>query len=174
MMKRILCLAAVMGMAMVARAGEAEHAMPAHEGSAELQKMKSLAGTWQGKSDHGEGLMDMVVTYAVTAAGSAVVETLNPGAPHEMVSVYHDADGKMVMTHYCMLGNQPYLQVTGSTAKSITMDLSATSNIDVAKEEHMHGVSIVFIDDRTISQRWSHYKDGDRAAEVQIELKRVK
>ena len=47
----------------------------------------------------------------VTAAGSAVHETIFPGTGHEMVSMYH-ADGKdLIMTHYCALGNQPRMKL---------------------------------------------------------------
>ena len=34
----------------------------------------------------------------VTSGGSALVEKLSPGTPHEMVSVYHDKDGELAMT----------------------------------------------------------------------------
>jgi hypothetical protein len=45
--------------------------------------------------------MPVRVEYRVTGAGSAVVETLFPGTPHEMVTVYHARKGVLCMTHYC-------------------------------------------------------------------------
>ena len=48
------------------------------------------------------------VEYRLTAGGSALVETLFPGASRgQMVSMYYDRKGKLAMTHYCMLRNQP-------------------------------------------------------------------
>ena len=43
------------------------------------------------------------VTYETSSNGSIVVETLFPGTPHEMVSVYYDENGKFGMTHYCAM-----------------------------------------------------------------------
>ena len=53
---------------------------------------------------------DLVARYAVTAAGSAVVETVFPGTEHEMVTVYHADGSDLVLTHYCMEGNQPRMR----------------------------------------------------------------
>jgi len=45
---------------------------------------EALSGDWTLNG----GDSSVGVSYHVTAAGSAVVETLFPGTPHEMVSVY--------------------------------------------------------------------------------------
>lgn len=67
--------------------GEASqgHAMPAAKApaklpspaAAQLEMLKALAGTWTGKASHGGSPgEDTSVTWRVTAAGSAVVETI--------------------------------------------------------------------------------------------------
>ena len=60
---------------------------------AAFERFKALAGEWVSAED-GEMAKrgDLVARYAVTAGGSAVVETIFPGQAHEMVTVYH-ADG---------------------------------------------------------------------------------
>src|SRR5438046_5351727 len=78
-----------------------------HKGSAEFERMKSLAGTWKGKADMGEGPMEFTVEYRLVAGGSAVEERIFAGSPKEMVTMYHDQKGKLSLTHYCMLGNRP-------------------------------------------------------------------
>ena len=61
--------------------------------------------------DKGKPTDQVVSVFKLTGGGSAVQETIFPGAAHEMVSVYH-ADGKdVVMTHYCALGNQPKMKL---------------------------------------------------------------
>ena len=81
-----------------------EHMHQAPAVSKELERVKQLAGRWEGISqEEGKEAEPAVVEYKVTSGGSAVVETLFPGTPHEMVSVYHDEHGKVAMTHYCML-----------------------------------------------------------------------
>ncbi|MEE9214278.1 MAG: hypothetical protein V3U54_05695, partial [Thermodesulfobacteriota bacterium] len=88
-------------------AGSEEEMYKKYTGSPEYEKMKTLAGTWEGTSSMGEEGEKVTVKYEMTSADSAIVETLFPGTPHEMVSVYYDDNGKLSMTHYCMIKNQP-------------------------------------------------------------------
>ena len=56
--------------------------------SAAFARLKALEGEWTGTGGHrGEAKDPTTVLYKVTGAGSAVVETLFPGTPHEMVTV---------------------------------------------------------------------------------------
>jgi len=52
-----------------------------------LERLKKLAGTWVAADKDGKATDQVVSVVKVTAAGSAVHETLFPGQPHEMVSV---------------------------------------------------------------------------------------
>jgi len=65
-----------------------------YKGSKEFERIKTLAGTWKGKMDMGQGPMDMAVIYRVVAGGSAVEERTFPGTPMEMVTMYHDKGGR--------------------------------------------------------------------------------
>ena len=85
---------------------------PPYEGSDALKSMKALAGTWEGTHTmHGKEI-PATIEYKVSSNGSTVVETMFPGTAHEMVNVYHDKSGKLAMTHYCSVGNQPHLDLT--------------------------------------------------------------
>ena len=67
-----------------------------------LELFKQLAGEWEGKEISGhEPMADVHVKYAVTSAGSTVVETLFPGTAHEMVTVIHPDGDDLALTHYC-------------------------------------------------------------------------
>jgi hypothetical protein len=68
--------------------------------------MKTLVGTWSGKTDIGQGPIDMTVQYRLLAAGSVLEERAFPGTPNEMVTMYYDKEGKLALTHYCMMGNR--------------------------------------------------------------------
>ena len=150
-----------------------DHAVPAHQGSPELEKMKGLVGSWSGTMDMGQGEMPFNVVYKVTAGGSAVVAVHNPESPMEMVSVYHDEGGTLAMTRYCMLGNQPYMAQTGSTDDSVTLSLKGGRGLSNAEEQHMHGVTIRFIDENTIEENWVNFDGGKKTAENPILLKRT-
>lgn len=138
--------------------------------------MKSLVGTWTGTSDIGDGPVDMTIRYRLIAAGSVIEERVMEGTPNEMVTMYFDdADGKLALTHYCMLGNRPAMSVTRSDADSITFDFDASRcAIDPAKESHMHSMVVRFEDTDTISTSCKAIIDGKEMPECPMTLKRVK
>src|SRR5688572_30499189 len=84
--------------------------------SPELERVKALAGRWEGTTfREREGTSAAVVTYEVTAAGSAVIEKLFPGTQREMTTVYHDdSSGRLIAQHYCNAANQPRLRLSES------------------------------------------------------------
>src|SRR5438045_3295890 len=75
-----------------------------------LEKMKKLAGSWVEADKDGKPTEKVVSVFKVIGGGSTVHETIFPGTPMEMVSVYHLDKGELVMTHYCVLGNQPRMK----------------------------------------------------------------
>src|SRR5262245_26324092 len=94
-----------------------EHHVPVAPKNAGLEKMKSMAGTWVVADKDGKPTDEIASVIRVTAGGSAVHETIFPGQPHEMISMYTAEGSDLVMTHYCMLGNQPRMK---ADPKSVT------------------------------------------------------
>jgi hypothetical protein len=88
----------------------------------------------------------MNTEFRLIAGDSVIQETFAGGTPMEMLSTYHDVNGKLTMTHYCMLRNQPRMKLVKSTPDSLTFDLAPTPGLNVAKDKHMHGVTYTFID----------------------------
>src|SRR5690349_14032148 len=111
MNKAMLACAVVFVFGTAARAEEAkhEHDHAPKAGSKEFERMKQLVGTWKGSGDMDGKKMDAVVNYRLTSAGTVLLETMGPGTDHEMVTAYHDEGGKLAMTHYCAMGNQPHM-----------------------------------------------------------------
>jgi hypothetical protein len=125
--------------------------------TARFDKLKALAGDWT-KSD-GDG--SIAATYRVTAGGSAVVETLFPGTPHEMATVYTVDKGDLVLTHYCAEGNQPHMKaIKGGAVDAIEFKFDGGGNIKSPKDPHMHDASFAFKDADHLTSRWQFYKDG--------------
>lgn len=118
-------------------------AMPPYKGSAAFERMKILVGKWSGESPM---MGKMSTQFRLIAGGSVIEERFEEGTPMEMLSTYHDVNGKLTMTHYCMLRNQPKMKLVKSTANSLTFDLAPTPGLDPAKEKHMHGATYTFID----------------------------
>ena len=142
-------------------------------GSAEFQKIKSLAGTWEAPDPMTPGGKTKVV-YEVTSNGSAVVERLGPGTPYEMVSVYHDEKGELAMTHYCAIGNQPKLALESSSPDKIKLSFAKNNVIDPKKEDHMHSLEMTFLGPDQVKQEWSGYRGGKLEKPTVFMLTRVK
>lgn len=139
-------------------------------------RLKGLAGEWVGKAGPPAGeMMDAVVTYRVTAGGSAVLETLFPGAAHEMVTLYTLDRGAVALTHYCMLRNQPHMRArAGGPASELTFDFAGGANLDPARDEFMHDAKLVFLDPDHIRGEWTSWKDGKPAGTVVFKMERKK
>jgi len=143
-------------------------------GSPEFERMKKLAGVWEGTLSTGKEGDKVRVEYRLTSSDSALIETLTPGNEGEMVSVYHDEKGKLAMTHYCMLRNQPHMKLTQADARSIKLVFDRKGNvINPAKEKHMHAVSFAFTDNDHLVQKWTMFDRGKNAGEVEFTLTRV-
>lgn len=140
--------------------GQDEHHMSPVTGSKELEKLKTLAGTWQGTTVMDGKEMPVTVTYKTSSNGSVVVETLFPDTPHEMVSVYYDVNGKLGMTHYCAMDNQPHLTLEDSTDNEIDLVFANGTNLDPKKDHYMHDVSFEFKDNNNMVQEWTSYENG--------------
>ena len=73
-----------------------------------LDKLKSLVGTWKGKDDEGKPIS---ITYNLVSAGTSIMETLDMSDEKgAMVTMYHMDGKKLMMTHYCSMGNQPRMR----------------------------------------------------------------
>ena len=132
--------------------------MPPYQGSAAFERMKSLVGRWSGESPE---MGTMNTEFRLIAGDSVVEERFAEGTPMEMLSTYHDVNGKLTMTHYCMLRNQPRMKLVKQTTDSLTFDLAPTPGLNVQKDMHMHGATYTFIDANHFKLEGVSWKDGN-------------
>ena len=156
----------------VAYAGEGKGSP--YSGSKEYERMKQLIGVWEGTSNMGKEGQKVRVEYRTTAGGSAIVETLFPGTPEEMISVYHDNKGKLSMTHYCMLQNQPSMKLQKASGDTLAFVFSKGGGIDPKQDAHMHALTISFVDKDHIVQNWTLFEDGKEKGVTRLNLSRVR
>lgn len=166
-----VCTTLLLASALWLNAEDAPKPKPA---SKEFEKMKTLVGTWTGKADCGQGPVDLTVQYRLLAGGSVLEERCFMGTPNEMVSMFYDQGGKLAMTHYCVFGNRPAMQLKSSDDKTIRFDFDKTCGINPKKESHMHALSITFDDADTITTRCKAMMDGKETPEKPVVLKRTK
>ncbi len=133
----------------------------ADSANAAFEKLKALAGTWVEAGPDGKPTDKVVSVVRLTAGGSVVHETLFPGDPMEMVSVYHLDNGDLRMTHYCSLGNQPQMKADpAASTNQIRWQFVGGTNLDPSKDMHMHGATVTFIDADHIKIDGEAWADG--------------
>ncbi|MCG3133900.1 MAG: hypothetical protein HMLKMBBP_01166 [Planctomycetes bacterium] len=135
-----------------------------------FETLKRREGAW---TTTGSGMPGKVV-YRVVGNGSAVQEILFPGEPHEMISMYHLDGPRLVMTHYCAAGNQPfYVAGPGDAPGEIRFHFARLSNGDPARDMHMHEGSSSVGADGLLRQTWIGWQDGKPGEHtVTMELRR--
>jgi hypothetical protein len=144
--------------------------------SPELEKIKALAGRWEGTTfREREGISAAVVTYEVTSAGSAVIERMFPGTQREMTTVYHDdSAGRLTADHYCNAANQPRLKLTESKDGRLSFVLSPDSDIKADLEGHAHELTLTLGTDGSLTHDWLNHYLGKPGQERNIKLSRSK
>jgi hypothetical protein len=116
---------------------------------------------WVAPADAKAGMdHEMVVTYKVVSGGSAVRETIAPGTPYEMITMYHLDNGKLTATHYCAAGNQPRMQATvcacDASHKECSFKFLDGTNMDASKDNFMGNQDYTFTGPDTLTIKWHH------------------
>lgn len=142
------------------------------DASTAFERLKSLVGTWEQR----EGDNVFVITYRLTANGSAIVETYGPGTDYEMLTVYHRDGDQLRATHYCAAGNQPRLVLdqAASSPEALVFAFDGGTNFDPATDMHMHDGRILLHDADSITGEWTGYLDGKPSGTHSFKLSRVK
>jgi hypothetical protein len=144
--------------------------------SPELERLKSLAGRWEGTTFRAsQGTNPAAMTYAITGAGSAVIETMFPGTAGEMTTVYHDdSSGRLVAEHYCNAANQPKLRLMERKENSFYFVLAPEADIKADLEGHAHELTITFGPDGSLTHDWLNHYLGKPGQQRNIQLRKVK
>jgi len=130
-----------------------------------FEKMKTLAGSWQGT------IMNIPINFTIRAAssGTAILhegDTSGGGPPkHEITMFYLDAD-RLLATHYCDAGNRSrwegkmtpdgkaiefsFIDVSGSTRGGYLKDMVLTL---IDADHHIVGFTFVMPDGKPIQLR---------------------
>jgi hypothetical protein len=141
--------------------------LPAPPTNAGLEKMKKLAGTWLVADSDGKPTDQVASIIKVTAGGSIVHETLFPGQPQEMVSIYTVSGPDLIMTHYCVLGNQPRMKADpNSSENQIVFQFDGGGNLDPKKDKHMHEATLTFADDDHYEVKGTGWENGAPSKEM--------
>ena len=149
-----------------------------------FDKMKTLAGTWEGRVTTIPVEPDMdgsqiQVTIRVTSRGNAVVHEIKglgdaddpTRYDHPVTMFYLDGD-RLLLTHYCDAGNRPRMAASSApAAKTVEFEF-----LDVAgstKYGHMDHAAFTPIDENHHSEDW-FFMAGDKQIHAHFDLQRAK
>jgi hypothetical protein len=96
------------------------------------------------------------------AGGTALVERERTDKTPEMLTVYHLDGKRLVLTHYCMAGNQPRMQLRAfdAAAGEAKFELVDATNLPDPASGHMHSVAFRFLSADEIATEWQFYENG--------------
>ena len=174
-LRLLVCPVLLLGLQLAAYGDEKTGKQPPTPTNAGLETMKKLAGTWLAAGEDGKATDQVMSIIKVTAGGSAVHETLFPGQPQEMVSVYTADGSDLVMTHYCVLGNQPRMKAEAKTpSNQIRFEFAGGANLDPKKDKHMHAATLTIVDDDHIEIAGVAWDGGAPAKDMCCGMKLVR
>jgi hypothetical protein len=146
---------------------------PGVPATAVFERLKALAGTWQGRSTR--GWTDRV-TIQVIAAGSAVLFDSFDAHPNErMLTLVHPDGERLLLTHYCVAGNQPRLVLSQveEDGRLLRFRFLDGGNLPSRDRGHMDSLALRLVDADRFTERWTWYQDGNERWMEEIEMRRA-
>jgi len=134
-----------------------------------FDKLKTLAGTWEGTF---EGT-PLHVTLRVTSMGNALMHEMKGGGPENPITMFDvDAD-RLLLTHYCDVGNRPRMvgkmSPDGKTLEFNFLDIGGST-----QDGHMQHVVFNFIDSDHHTELWEFAMADGKSMGGLLDLKRTK
>lgn len=169
-MKRHLLLIATI--ALTAAAGNAAGSKSeTAAGPAAYARLKTLVGDWEAETDMGK----VHVNYELIAGGTSLVERESGEKMPAMLTVYYLDGDRLLLTHYCMAGNQPRMQARAFNPETGEVDFQFLDATNLAPGAgHMHNARIRVAGHDRLSSEWEFYVDGQRQRTEAFQYTRVK
>lgn len=142
------------------------------DAAAAFAKLKSLAGEWEATTDMGKSRL----TYEVISGGNSVVERESVEKEGEMLTVYHLDGNRLLLTHYCVAGNQPRMEAKTFDAQSgeLRFQFLDATNFANPGVGHMHNVTLHFVDNNHLSTEWQFFENGQQKFTEKAQYTRIR
>jgi len=134
--------------------------------------LKTLSGSWEGPGMEGNNSnMPVHVDFRVTGNGSAIMSEITGHA--DMISMFHmDGPNRLLLTHYCAVGNQPRMQASVSPdGKTLTFNFVDATNLASPEDGHMQKMILTVIDENHHTEEWV-FADHGKEHKAVFDLRR--
>ena len=150
---------------------------PPTETEKAFEKLKSLAGAWEGSQHVTPAYAEIEgkpahIVLRVASRGHTLMHDLKidgiPDNPLTMIVV--DAD-RLLLTHYCDADNRPRM-IGKASADGKTVEFDFIDISGHAERGHMHHALFTFVDDNHHAEEWTFMMPGDKPVRVHFDLQR--
>jgi hypothetical protein len=129
--------------------------------------LKTFSGAWEGKGSDGQ---PVEVSYRMTGGGSALMSEIlsnHMNMKHDMISMFHIDGDRLLLTHYCSVGNQPRMVAsTSADGKSVVFNFLDATNLVGPNAGHMDRVTFIALDANHHTEEWRFVQDGKETVEL--------
>jgi len=121
-------------------------------------RLRTLAGEWEADTSMGKSHL----TYELIAGGTALVERETFDNMPAMETVYHLDGNRLMLTHYCMAGNQPRMQARSFNPDNgeLRFEFLDATNLASPAAGHMHNATFHFVDEKHLVTEWQFFENG--------------
>jgi hypothetical protein len=141
------------------------------EPKAAFARLKGLVGDWEADSSKGK----VRSRYELIAGGSVLLEHLSMPGDDEMLTAYHLDGDRLVLTHYCVAGNQPQMLAQRFDSSSGELDFAFTTASNLKPGAgHMHDVNFRLISEDRYDAKWDFVEAGKTKFSEDLHYTRVK
>ena len=152
---------------------------PKSEAQKSFEKLKTLAGNWEGpvtvqppvpEMSNGK---PMQVSLRVTSMGHLLMhEMKSEGRPDDPITTIYLEGDKLLLRHYCDAGNRPRMVAKtspdGKTVQFDFVDISGNTQYG-----HMRRAVFTTIDENHHTEDWTFMLPGDKPIQAHFDLKRI-
>jgi hypothetical protein len=137
-----------------------------------FDKLKTLAGSWEGSMD-GKA---MHVSLRVTSMGNTLMHEMTvAGSADDPITMFNLDHERLLLTHYCDAGNQPRLVATVSPdGKTFTFDFVDATNLLSSQMGHMQHVVFNMVDADHHTELWQFAMANGKTEGGLLDLRRSK
>jgi hypothetical protein len=136
----------------------AQVASESSDTAAAFERLKTLVGEWESTAggEHAQ------LSYELVAGGTALLERETGANRPAMLTLYHRDGDRLLLTHYCMAGNQPRMQARSYDARTgeLAFEFVDGTNLASPAAGHMHSAAIRFVDSTHIETVWQFYENS--------------
>jgi hypothetical protein len=122
-----------------------------------FSRLKALVGDWDVESSRGK----VHSRFELIAGGSVLLEHFTEPGGQEMLTAYHLDDRRLVLTHYCLAGNQPQMVAEKFDGASGELDFAFAGGSNIAPGAgHMHDAVFHLASNDHFDAKWDFVEAG--------------